>query len=34
MEGRGPVKVYLARHGQTAWNRRDVVCGRTDIPLT
>jgi len=28
------VKVYLARHGQTVWNRRDVVCGRTDIPLT
>jgi probable phosphoglycerate mutase len=34
MEGREPVKVYLARHGQTVWNRRDVVCGRTDIPLT
>ena len=28
------MKVYLARHGQTVWNRRDVVCGRTDIPLT
>lgn len=28
------MKLYLARHGQTVWNRRDVVCGRTDIPLT
>lgn len=28
------MKVYLARHGQTVWNHRDVVCGRTDIPLT
>ena len=28
------MRVYLARHGQTVWNRRDVVCGRTDIPLT
>ena len=28
------MKVYLARHGQTIWNHRDVVCGRTDIPLT
>lgn len=28
------MKVYLARHGQTVWNHRDVVSGRTDIPLT
>lgn len=28
------MKVYLTRHGQTVWNHRDVVCGRTDIPLT
>lgn len=28
------MKVYLSRHGQTVWNHRDVVSGRTDIPLT
>lgn len=28
------MKLYVARHGQTIWNQRDVVCGRTDIPLT
>lgn len=28
------MKIYLARHGETVWNHRDVVCGRTDIPLT
>lgn len=28
------MKLYLARHGETVWNHRDVVCGRTDIPLT
>lgn len=28
------MKLYLARHGQTVWNHLDVVCGRTDIPLT
>ena len=25
---------YIARHGQTTWNARDVVCGRADPPLT
>lgn len=28
------MKLYVARHGQTVWNVRNVVCGRTDIPLT
>lgn len=28
------MKLYFARHGETIWNHRDVVCGRTDIPLT
>ncbi|MCD7829482.1 MAG: histidine phosphatase family protein [Clostridiales bacterium] len=28
------MKLYVTRHGETAWNRRDVVCGRTDLPLT
>ncbi|MCD8050367.1 MAG: histidine phosphatase family protein [Clostridiales bacterium] len=28
------MKIYVTRHGETAWNRRDVVCGRTDLPLT
>ncbi len=26
--------LYVARHGQTAWNARNAVCGRTDLPLT
>lgn len=29
------LKVYLLRHGQTAWNAdNNRYCGRTDIPLT
>lgn len=28
------MKLYVARHGETVWNVRNVVCGRTDIPLT
>lgn len=28
------MKLYLIRHGETEFNRRDVVCGRSDIPLT
>ncbi|MCQ2443061.1 MAG: histidine phosphatase family protein [Oscillospiraceae bacterium] len=28
------MKLYYTRHGETVWNHRDVVCGRTDIPLT
>lgn len=27
------MKLYVARHGQTEWNARDVVLGRTDLPL-
>lgn len=28
------MKLYVTRHGETAWNREDKVCGRTDLPLT
>ena len=28
------MKLYVARHGETAWNVQKKVCGRTDIPLT
>ena len=28
------MKIYVARHGETAWNALNKVCGRTDIPLT
>ena len=27
------MKFYVTRHGQTAWNRENIVCGSTDIPL-
>lgn len=27
------MKLYVTRHGETAWNREDKVCGRTDMPL-
>lgn len=27
------MKLYLARHGETDWNRQNRVLGRTDIPL-
>lgn len=27
------MKIYLTRHGETAWNLKDWVQGRTDIPL-
>lgn len=27
------MKLYLTRHGETAWNKEDKVCGRTDLPL-
>lgn len=26
-------RVYLARHGRTAWNREEIFRGRTDVPL-
>ena len=28
------MKLYIARHGETAWNTENRVSGRTDIPLT
>ena len=28
------MKLYIARHGETAWNAENRVSGRTDIPLT
>lgn len=28
------MKLYVTRHGQTAWNRENRVCGKTDLPLT
>ena len=28
------MKLYVARHGETAWNAENKICGRTDIPLT
>ena len=27
------MKIYVARHGETSWNARNIICGRTDIPL-
>lgn len=28
------MKLYVARHGETEWNARYLVCGSTDLPLT
>ena len=28
------MKLYVARHGETTWNRERKICGRTDVPLT
>ena len=28
------MKLYVARHGETEWNRLNKVCGRTDSHLT
>lgn len=28
------MEVYLIRHGETIWNKKALLCGRTDIPLT
>ena len=27
------MRIYLTRHGETVWNQKDKVQGRTDIPL-
>ncbi len=27
------MRLYVARHGQTEWNAREIICGRTDLPL-
>lgn len=27
------MRLYVARHGETAWNAEYRVCGRTDLPL-
>jgi probable phosphoglycerate mutase len=28
------MKIYIARHGQTEWNKQDKICGLTDVELT
>ncbi len=28
------MRLYVARHGETAWNAVNKICGRTDLPLT
>ena len=28
------MKLYISRHGQTPMNVEDLICGRTDVPLT
>lgn len=28
------MKLYVARHGETEWNRQNKICGRTDSALT
>ena len=28
------MNVFIARHGETEWNKANRVCGRTDIELT
>ena len=27
------MRFYVTRHGQTAWNVENIVCGSTDLPL-
>ena len=27
------MKLYVTRHGETAWNAENIVCGTTDLPL-
>jgi probable phosphoglycerate mutase len=29
----GTMKIYIARHGETDWNKMNKIQGRTDIPL-
>ncbi len=31
---RKEMKIYIARHGQTEWNKQDKICGLTDVELT
>lgn len=26
--------LYVTRHGQTPWNVQNIICGRTNVPLT
>ena len=28
------MRLFVTRHGQTTWNARNKICGRTDVPLT
>ena len=28
------MKLYVARHGETTWNKEHKICGRTEVPLT
>lgn len=28
------MKIYIARHGQTEWNKLNKICGLTDVDLT
>ncbi len=32
--GQGVQRIWLVRHGQTAWNEQGRFCGHTDIPLS
>jgi broad specificity phosphatase PhoE len=27
------MRLYVTRHGQTAWNRENIICGTTDLSL-